>query len=680
MSRIFWATEPTEKLGAEIERKIVEYNAYLLSIGRWELWRRAMRLVYGSDPDSGRQTSRVTFGGKEGEIVQARGNTLMKLLRSYHTLVYGSRPAFEPRTIADDSAATETSVIGRALLDYALSKRRIESAWKRGGWYVLTCGEGWVYTPWNKVAGRAVMVDEAGQPVHEGDIDSYELRPDEVVRDVSSDGQQPHDWLILRTQRNRWTCAAQFPDWAAHIAETTMTTQLDQQRQMCFRPEDTSRDRGHEDTVDVYELYVACSPALPEGRYSVWIGGKVVFDDINALGRIPCAVSAPNRVVGQPLGYSHLWDLLGLQQCSDAALTALVTVTENFGLPTIWAPPGVDNGSPIQMAGGMRLVRSTLPPQLLEQMGTAPAQLQAVQDHYYQAMLLTSGLNDVAVGDAGKSQSGAALAMQHSLAKQDSSDYHAAATQQLEDIGNIVLESYKLYASTERVITISGNGKRGMAIRFNKERLSVLDGVDMNIGSPMTQTAAGRYEIMQALLAAKVISAEQFLEGLASGTIEPITEAPLNHRVLIESENERLRRGEPVRALATDRHAQHIREHLIVLDDQDVRLDDALAGAVLTHVQEHVQLWVQVSQAQPDLLMATGQPPAPSVVAAQQAMAAAAQAQAQAAKQPPGSDAQPGEGGPMEDAPDMPQMGAGGGVMPGGAAGDLPDMPQVPTA
>jgi hypothetical protein len=128
MSRIFWATEPTEKLGAEIERKIVEYNAYLLSIGRWELWRRAMRLVYGSDPDSGRQTSRVTFGGKEGEIVQARGNTLMKLLRSYHTLVYGSRPAFEPRTIADDSAATETSVIGRALLDYALSKRRIESA------------------------------------------------------------------------------------------------------------------------------------------------------------------------------------------------------------------------------------------------------------------------------------------------------------------------------------------------------------------------------------------------------------------------------------------------------------------------------------------------------------------------------------------------------------------------
>jgi len=678
MARVNWQTLPTTELGSEIERKITEYNTYLLAIGRWDLWRRMLLLLYGADPDSGRQTARVTLAGVEGEIVQVRVNPLMKMTRAYHTLVVGSRPAFEPRTSADDSAATETATIGKSVLEYSLGKRGGETEWKRSQWYTLMSGEGWVYAKWDPLAGKPVMADEMGKPVFEGDVCMYALRPDQVVRDVSWDGQGRPDWLIVHTRRNRWVMAAEYPEWADHIAEAGSTTQLDQQRMMCFRPEDTSRDRGQDDMVDAYSYYFPPSPALPEGRMGCWVAGKVVHDDVNTYGEVPVYPNVPNRLPGTPMGYSHLWDLLGLQQISDAALTALVTVVENYGLPSMWKPPGVDNGSSITLAQGLRLITSTEPPQLLEQMGTAPAQIQAALEYYMQLMVSTSGLNDVAIGDAGKSQSGAALAMQHSLAVQDSSDYQSAAQQCFSDLGNGILNCFKRFATGERVITLAGNGKRGMAVRFNRERLAVLDGVDVNVGTPVTQSAAGRYEIMSALLTAKVITAEQFMKGLASGSIEPLTEAPLNHRVLIESENERLRRGEPVKALATDNHAQHIREHLIVLDDQDIRADEALAGAALAHITEHTTLWTQVTQAQPDLLAATGQQPAPSVVMQQQAMAAQAAMQAKGGNPQPGHSEQPNE--VMEEAPNMPQVGAGGGVAPGAGMGDLPDMPQVPTA
>ena len=113
--------------------------------------------------------------------------------------------------------------------------------------------------------------------------------------------------------------------------------------------------------------------------------------------------------------------------------------------------------------------------------------------------------------------------------------------------------------------------------------------------------------------------------------------------MLIDAENERLMdpaSAQAVRVLISDNHAKHISEHLSKLNDPDLRLDDAITGAFLGHVQEHMQLW---AAAPPDILAATGQAQAPS----------AAMAQQMAAQQP-----SPGPGGPMPNA--APTGGPGG--------------------
>lgn len=681
--RQYWATKTTDDLGPEIERLIQAWNMYLLTSGRWDLWRRVSRLTYGQDPDSGRETTRVTLSGVEGEIVQVRANLLMRYMRAFHTLVTGSRPSFEARATADDSSATETVAIGNAILEYSLAQRKAEEHWRRACWYALQFAEGWLRVRWDELAGRPLMADPQGGMKFEGDVSIDALRPDCVVRDVSADDMTNLDWVIVATQRSRWELASELPEWAVFLSEATSKTQLDDQRTMCFRPEDAARERGQDDLVTVYELYHRATSVLPEGRYAMWVAGKVIRDDVNPYSEIPVYPNIPNRIPGAPLGYSHMWDLLGLQQVSDSMLTALVTTVENYAIPTIWRPPGVDNGSPIMMASGCRLITSTQPPEQLELMGTAPAQIQQAMDFVGQLMTMSTGLNDAALGDAGKSQSGAALAMQHSLAVQSSSGEQATAQASFSQMGNGILKRFKAFSSEERVISIAGKGKRGMCARFTRDRLATLDGVDVNVGSPMTQSAAGRKEIIGQIFDRKAITPQQYLDGLATGRLDPVTDAPLNHRVLIESENERLRKGEPVKALATDNHVSHIQEHKSVLDDPDIRLDDRIAGAALQHIQEHVMLWSQIAQASPDLLAATGQRMPPSLLMAQAAMAAQAQ-------RPPtnsGEDEQMEAEEPNEEpegemsmsaAPDMPTQEAGGGITPAAGAESLPDMPQVP--
>ena len=150
---------------------------------------------------------------------------------------------------------------------------------------------------------------------------------------------------------------------------------------------------------------------------------------------------------------------------------------------------------------------------------------------------------------------------------------------------------------------------------------------------------------------------------MATGRLETITQRAQSQRLNIVRENEALLDGrvDDVRALVTDDHSAHIQEHLSVLDDPSVRMDNALSANTLAHVQEHCNLWVS---ADPVLLAATGQQAAPAP-----------------AMPPP-----PPMGAPM-GMPGMPDMGGMGGPQMGidmsqqpadVQAVNMPNMPNLP--
>jgi hypothetical protein len=49
-------------------------------------------------------------------------------------------------------------------------------------------------------------------------------------------------------------------------------------------------------------------------------------------------------------------------------------------------------------------------------------------------------------------------------------------------------------------------------------------------------------------------------------------------------------KGKPVRALMTDDHANHVLEHMVVLNSPEARENPQIAEAALNHIQEHINL------------------------------------------------------------------------------------------
>ena len=217
-----------------------------------------------------------------------------------------------------------------------------------------------------------------------------------------------------------------------------------------------------------------------------------------------------------------------------------------------------------------------------------------------------------------------------------------------EKVMTLVIEACGQYMQGEQIIPIVGRGNRQTVARFTGEDLQAIDSVQIEMQAASLRTSAGRLDVADKLLQAGLITdPKQYFEVQATGRLEPILDAPYAERVLIDAENERLMdpaSAQAVRVLISDNHAKHISEHLSKLNDPDLRLDDAITGAFLGHVQEHMQLW---AAAPPDILAATGQAQAPS----------AAMAQQMAAQQP-----SPGPGGPMPNA--APTGGPGGAGFP----------------
>lgn len=673
----YWASVDTKDLGPKLDEKIKDYYSSLIATGRVDVWRRSFRMLYGWDPQGSYKSSRhITFSGEEGENVNASANLIRAFTRAMHTQITGSRPSYQCRSTADDAQATETVQLGNALLDYYWTEARIEDAASTMAWYALPAGEGWMYLRWDHYAGNALGVNpDTGGLLWSGDIAATPLKPEDVIRDVSrTDGD--HEWLIVSTLHSRWNLAARFPQYADVCLNATPPQQWTTIRSRL--PSSQMWREGATDVIPIFELWHKKTDALPSGRHAMMIGDVVVIDEPMEYSILPVVDMIPNMEVDSPYGYGETWDLNNLQQALNSVITQVVSTRENFGARNIWSMPGVKL-SPIQLGQGFRVIESQQKPEVID-MGEGYVQEgQAAVDFIKALMQIQTGLNDTVLGDASKSQSGAALAMLHSMAMQFNSGLQRAYASASERFMGLVIESVRLYMQGERMIPIVGRGNRQSIKRFQAQDLANIQSVQVEMGAAIMRTAAGRREIADKLLEAQFVDREEYLEMQSTGRLEPAFKRPMSQRVLIDTENERLMdpaRAATVRVMATDDHALHIREHTIVMNDPDVRMDDATFAVASQHILEHSNQWQQLTQMNPAILAATGQRPAPM-------------------PPPPPMMGPPGAGptGPMPGpnaGPPSPNPGGSGGApapaeaapandtAPPSDAGAAPNMPKMP--
>lgn len=623
----YWAAKPDDEFASDLKDAIIQYYRQMDATGRTEVWRRSVRTYYGLDAEgSWRNSSAITYGGEQGELVMLRVNHYRNLIQHMLTMTTASRPSFSARAMNDDQRSLVQARVAEGLIDYYLDEYNVEDDSVRAVEYALVFGEGWLSLTWDTQKGDQYGVeqvhvigddglelyDEMGQPVmrerivYTGDIHTYVSGPMDVVRDIAR-RDNDHDWLAQRMMVNRYDLMERYPEHADDI-ENMEANPADSEALM-FDYVNSYATTESQDIIPVYYFYHRETDALPRGRHAIMVGDTLLHDGPMPYSAIPIYPLVPSMQFNTSSGYSGNWDLLALSQAMDSLMTTAMTNHEAFGVQNVLVPYGSDI-EVNDLSGGLRMV------QFNAAAGEPkPLELLSISSHTYrmmdsiQSMMETlSGVNSVARGNPEKNlESGAALALVHSMAIQYNNGLQRAYGRMMESAVTGLVRMLQRYASTPRLAEVLGANERPNLIEFTGDDIAAVRRIKVDLSSPLLRTAAGRVQLADRLLERQAITAQQYMDVVATGRLNPILDGPRAELSLIKSENELLNAGSPVRATPLDNHRLHIQEHKVILADPMIRFNDELVSVILAHIKEHVKM----AQEHPEMMILTGQEPLP---------------------------------------------------------------------
>lgn len=605
---IYFALEESDIKASILLKKAEAWNNSIITNNYLDKCRASWMAYYGAQKGGAESAHKVTFGGEQGELTQISVNHYGNIASHLINLTTSEKPAMEAQAVNTDAITQGQTMLANSLLDYYMYQKRLEKFLHNGVESAVVLGEGYVRLGWNAREGDAVMYDEAtGQTVYKGDLEFDNLSPFDVVRDISREDDK-NDWLLVRTYKNRYDLAAQYPQFKEQIMSVKPKNAADFPNVNMMFMDDT-------DLIPVWEFYHRRTSAVPNGNYMSFVSpDAVLYNGGLPYRNIPVYRITVKDVLGAPVGYTPMWDLLSLQEAINALYSTALTNQMAFGVQNILLPNG-SSITPENLAGGMNVLYYD--PDLGEpkplNLTYTPMEIFKMIDMLKADMETISGINSVIRGSPEASlRSGNALALVQAQAVSFASTLQASYVRLLENVGTGIIQILQDYASEPRIAFIVGKSKQQYLKDFRGKDLEHINRVMIRPTSALSKSTAGRLEIANNLMQQKLIkTAEQYLMVLETGNLQPMYEGDTAQLNLIKSENEMLQRGEIPPIVNIDWHMVHLNEHAAVLADPRVRMNPAIRQAIEVHMNAHVEM---LQNTNPMLLQLLGQQPLPPMM------------------------------------------------------------------
>ena len=600
--------------------------------------------AYYTSVGSGHQ---ISFGGEQGELAQLTINHYRNIAQHILTMITTNRPVFQSRATNTDYKSLVQAKLANELLDYYMREKRLERYLRTAVEYAVVLGSGYVKMEWNATTGEIYDInEETNTPIYEGDVMFSNLSPYDVVFDTSKE-HQDHDWVLVRSFKNKFDIAAKYPEYDNKIRNLQTKSDL-----MKFRLDGFSSDST--DDTPIYEFFHKKTESMPEGRYLLFAGDNLILMDTPMPYRtLPIFRIAPSDILGTPFGYTSMFDLLPIQDAINSLYSTILTNQNAFGVQNIYVPRGADI-SMKSLEGALNIIEGNAgagKPESLNLTAT-PAEIFNFVQMLESKMETLSAVNSVARGNPEASlKSGTALALVQSMALQFISGLQQQYVQMVEDVGTGLINMLKDFAAVPRIAMISGKSNRSyVAKEFSGDDLSQVNRVIVDLGNPVSKTTAGKLQMASELIQYGIVKTpEQYFTVLTTGQLNAVTDDTQDELLSIKDENEEMTEGNKVRAIAIDQHTMHIKGHKAILADPNIRKDEQVTAIVLEHIQEHINL---LRNTDPALLGIIGE----------QALG-------------PAGGGAPGPQQPDVNNSQAPQAGPEG---PAPGPGDLPNMPNIP--
>lgn len=625
----YYFAEDAETLVGYLQKKGQDWFDSINANRYIEKLKRSWQSYHGSYYEDGH---RISFSGEAGELVNLPINHYRNIASHMLTMITANRPSFQARSTNTDYRSQVQTKLANNLLEYYLREKRLEIYLKQAVEYAIVMGSGYIKMEWNATSGEIydyidpdeeeiVDYDEEGNPldengeilkrypVYEGDVLFTNLSPFDVVFDSTKESSMDHDWVMCRSFKNKYDLAEKFPELRNKIIATRTKSESDRYRISLSTLDDTV-------DVAVYEVFHKKTESMSNGRYLMYLAPDVILmDTVMPYRRLPIYRMSPSNILGTPYGYTSMFDLLPIQDAINSLYSTVLTNQSAFGVQNVLNPRGNDIRVN-QISGGLNFVEynpivqggASGRPEPLNLTQTPPEIFNFMQMLERQ-METISGINSVARGNPESSlKSGNALALVQSQALQFISGLQQSYIMLIEDIGTGLIELLQDFASVPRVTEIAGRINKTEMLEFTGDDLNSIKRVVVDVGNSLAQTTAGRVQMADNLIQMGIVqNPEQYFSVINSGRLETMTDGQSDEIYLMKDENEKLTDGTvPVRAIATDRHSMHIKEHMNILSDTQLRNDEVLVQRVLSHIQEHISL---LQTTDPNILAMRGEQP-----------------------------------------------------------------------
>jgi hypothetical protein len=620
--------------------KVDDFYKQFVQVGQARRVKRSFSQYYGYGYNG--KTDELLPGGEQGELTRISINKYRAYLLHMLSLITAERPATHVTPTNTDYQSMASAMVGEQILDYYMRAKDLEDVLYNATEKAMWSSEGYIVLDWDSDAGDMHDRDpDTDKVIMQGDIRYNTYSSDSMIRDIYV--EKP-DWYITVDYVNKWDEIARYPEHRDKI----LSSGIEYGGKWCYSNY-FYNDKMDDDRIAVYRFFHKKTAALPEGRMVIFTNAVKLLDTQLPYREMPIYRIAPADIDGTNLGYTQGFDLLGAQETIDELYTAVVSNNMAFSRQCIVLPRNAKINHRA-ISDGLTVIEADAE----DAKAIKPLQLTNSSPETYNLidkldgeMGNLTGINEVVKGQPGPNvRSGNAMALLSAQAIKFNSTLQQAYIKIIEDAGTGTLRFLQEFAHFPRFAEIVDKSDRAYLKEFDKDSLTGVSRVQVEVVSALSKTQAGRIEIANNLLDKGLIKRpEQYIAVLTSGKLEPIIEAEQSELLNIRAENEVLAEAGDVPTILTDNHALHIREHKCVLDNPDSRQNEDVVASVLAHIQQHLTIWAQTD---PNVLMATGQQP----------MQAPPPPEAQPA--PDGNMGPPGEvfapGGSTEGEPGLPGL------------------------
>lgn len=675
MAHEYFAALPPEEMLPKLVAQEKEWDVFLQNTRHFERMWHSLSQVFGAEyrgMEGG--THKLEVAGSDGQLTKLRPNHYRRNALNIHTLITAQQPTLKPRAQNTDARTQAQVMLAGACLSHYMDSGGLAEKMKECAWHSVTLGLGFLVQRWDPSIGPPVV-----DGVTAGDIDATLHLPFDVMFDVTARSRAGVKWYVVRSFVNKFDLAARYPEQAEDIIALSSPTEMYRLRPDLFM---ARRNRStNSDLIPRYEFFHDRTPALPQGRQSVYLSAKVLLEDgpLEYPGRMPVFPLYADTVFDSAFGYTSAFDGLSIQQAVEIQSSAAISNQKNFGVQSVIAARG--SGVNVEQAGeGMALLEyDPIPgaekPSAMQWTETAEEIFTYRQELISEQGIIMGGLNNVTQGTEQRDLSGAAQVMLDAASLRSNSGLQAAWKRFCEEVGSFTIALLQKFATAPRLVQIAGKAKSSMAQEFTGADLDAIDRVSAESVDPMFGSTAGKLQIADNLLEKGLVNASQYLNLAQTGNLETMTEGPESQLLAIKSENERLSQGIQCVVVPSDNPFQHVPEHAAVWASPEARENPEVRQVLWEHLEMHALVhrttdpmllaYLQIPPAMPPMappfVPVPGQPPgAPP-------QAGGPPAPGQAGPQPGGAPPGPG--------PQMP-MGPPG-MGPDGPAG-LPSPPTNP--